>query len=63
MFLGTSDPDPHIPLARVKETRDILMAMGAAVEMRTYAGVPHTIIDEEIDVCRTLLERMISAHP
>ena len=25
MFLGTSDPDPHVPFARVQETADVLV--------------------------------------
>jgi predicted esterase len=58
VFLGTSDPDPHVPFARVEETRDVLERMGASVELRRYPGMPHTINEAEIDACRALLKAM-----
>jgi predicted esterase len=60
IFLGTSDPDPHVPFERVKETQTILSRMGADVELRRYPGMPHTIIDDELDACRKLLQRVVS---
>lgn len=60
VFLGTSDPDPHVPFARVKETEAVLSRMGAVVEVRRYPGMPHTINDDELDACRELLGRAIS---
>jgi predicted esterase len=60
VFLGTSDPDPHVPFERVKETEAVLRRMGAAVELRRYPGMPHTINDDELDVCRKLLQRVIA---
>ena len=59
VFLGTSDPDPHVPFERVKETEAVLSRMGAKVEVRRYPGMPHTINQEEVDVCRALLTEMI----
>jgi predicted esterase len=56
MFLGTSEPDPHIPSERVTETEAVLKRMGAAVEVRRYPGMPHTINQDELDACRALLE-------
>jgi phospholipase/carboxylesterase len=61
VFLGTSDPDPHVPFYRVKETQTVLSEMGATVELRRYPGMPHTISDEELAVSRDLLLRMIDA--
>jgi predicted esterase len=55
VFLGTSDPDPHIPFERVEETQGVLNRLGAKVEVRRYPGMPHTINQEELDVCRELL--------
>ena len=60
VFLGTSDPDPHVPFARVEETAAVLTRMGAQVETRRYPGMPHTINQEELDACRTLLEAIVS---
>jgi phospholipase/carboxylesterase len=61
VFLGTSDPDPHVPFYRVKETQTVLSQMGANVELRRYPGMPHTISDEELAVSRDLLLQMIDA--
>jgi predicted esterase len=59
VFLGTSDPDPHVPFERVQETETVLRKMGADVELRRYPGMPHTINQDELDVCRKLLQRII----
>ena len=45
----------HIPWDRVVETESVLKGMGAAVELRRYPGVPHTVVDDEIDACRELI--------
>jgi predicted esterase len=60
VFLGTSDPDPHVPLDRVRETEVVLTRMSAVVELRAYRGMPHTINEDELNVCRTLLQRVVS---
>jgi predicted esterase len=62
VFLGTSDPDPHVPFERVKETEAVLRRMGATVELRRYPGMPHTINDDELEACRHLLQRLIAPH-
>ncbi len=56
VFLGSSDPDPHVPVARVEETRRILTSLGARTELRLYPGMPHTICQDEIDACRKILK-------
>jgi predicted esterase len=61
VFLGTSDPDPHVPIERVAETADVLTRMGATVDVRRYPGMPHTINEDEIDACRQLLQRIASS--
>jgi phospholipase/carboxylesterase len=48
VFLGCSDVDAHLPLARVHETRDALTALGGAVTERIYPGMPHTVNDDEV---------------
>jgi len=53
IFLGCSDHDPHIPLARVKETTQLFTRMGAAVTERIYPGSSHGINDDEITKLRT----------
>jgi phospholipase/carboxylesterase len=59
-FLGSGDPDPHVPFERVRETATVLTRMGAVVELRRYPGMPHTINADELDACRRLLERIVS---
>jgi len=48
VFLGSADPDFHVPVARVYATGNILREMNAAVEERIYPGMGHTIIPDEI---------------
>jgi len=52
VFLGCSDHDPHIPLARVKETTAVFTRMGATVTERIYPGTSHGINDDEITSLR-----------
>jgi predicted esterase len=59
VFLGSGDPDPHVPFARVEETAAVMTKLGAAVDLRRYPGMPHTINEEELTVAREMLERMI----
>jgi predicted esterase len=54
-FLGCSDVDAHIPLARVKETTEALGRLGAAVTERIYPGMAHTINEDEIAHVRAML--------
>lgn len=49
VYIGTSDPDPHVPVERVKLTTSVLEKMGAKVTERIYPGMGHTITKEEID--------------
>lgn len=59
VFLGSSMPDPHVPWERVEETAAVLERMGAAVDVRGYPGMPHTINAEELGAARTLLGRVL----
>jgi phospholipase/carboxylesterase len=49
VFIGSGDPDPHIPVSRVQESNLVLTEMGAKVTEKIYPGIPHTIIQDEID--------------
>ena len=48
IFIGTSDPDPHVPVARVNETAALLSKMHANVLEKVYPGMGHTITADEI---------------
>jgi len=49
IFIGTSDPDFHVPVQRVKDSTSILTKMNANVKEIVYKDMGHTIIQEEID--------------
>jgi len=55
VFLGCSDVDHHIPLARVKESAGVLSALGGAVDERIYPGMGHEVNEDEIAAVRELL--------
>lgn len=55
VFLGCSDVDPHIPVARVHETAALFTSLGALVDERIYPGMPHTINDDEVAAVAALL--------
>ena len=63
VFLGCSDRDPHIPLARVKETTAVFTRMGASVTERIYPGSSHGINDDEITYVRAGLAPLATEHP
>jgi predicted esterase len=48
IFLGSSDVDPHVPLARVELTAATLQRLGGAVTTRIYPRMPHTVNADEI---------------
>lgn len=49
VFIGTSNPDPHVPVERVYATVNILKNMHAVVEEKVYIQMGHTINQDEID--------------
>jgi len=49
VFIGTSNPDPHVPVERVYATTNILKEMGAAVTEKVYNNMGHTINQDEMD--------------
>ena len=55
VFLGVSDNDFHVPLARVQESAAAFERLGAQVTARLYPGVGHTIVSDELDFVRDLL--------
>lgn len=62
VFLGSADPDPHIPTGRVEESAELLRAKGAAVDARLYPGLGHAVNDDELDAGRALLAEALRAR-
>lgn len=57
VFLGCGDQDPFIPVSRVEETATAMRALGAALDLRIYPGLGHTIGDDEIAGGALVLEK------
>lgn len=48
VFIGNSDRDPHVPLIRSEQSREIMKKLGADVTLKVYHDMGHTINDDEI---------------
>lgn len=55
VFIGTSDPDPHIPIERIYATENILKEKNAAVTVKVYRNMGHTISKDEIKLANQLV--------
>ena len=55
VFIGTSDPDPHVPVQRVNESAKILQTMEASLTVKIYPNMGHTISPDEIDLVKDLI--------
>jgi phospholipase/carboxylesterase len=55
VFIGSSDPDPHVPVKRVQATSVILKNMHADLTVKIYPGMGHTINKDEIDQVNSLI--------
>jgi phospholipase/carboxylesterase len=55
IFIGTSDPDPHVPVERVHASAEILNGMNAQVTKKIYKNMGHTISEDEIKVVNEII--------
>ena len=55
IFVGTSNPDPHVPVDRVTESVMILKKMNASVTEKIYQNMGHTVSEDEIDKANQLV--------
>ena len=55
VFIGTSDPDFHVPIERVRASAALLKHMGATVTEKIYPNRGHTISQDEIDQVNALI--------
>ncbi|ELY60314.1 phospholipase/carboxylesterase [Natronococcus amylolyticus DSM 10524] len=56
VFVGCGDQDPHIPVERVEETARTFEELEADVEKRIYEGVGHTVLEDELEYVRSLVD-------
>ncbi len=55
VFIGSSDPDPHVPVERVYASSTIIKNMHADITTKIYPGMGHTINKDEIDQANNLI--------
>jgi phospholipase/carboxylesterase len=55
VFIGTSDPDPHVPVERVRETTKQMKLLNADVTEKVYPNMGHTISGDEIMLANKLI--------
>lgn len=55
VFIGSSNPDPHVPTQRVLASTELFKGMHANVNQKIYPGMGHTISMDEIDIANNLL--------
>ena len=63
VFIGTSNPDPHVPVERVHATVNILKTMGADITEKVYPGMGHTISPDELDHANRLVFGVEEVRP
>lgn len=61
VFMGCSNTDPHIPAIRVRQSAQILKAIGGDVKVKLYPLMGHTINDDELTIARSLIG-IVAAH-
>ena len=55
VFIGSSDPDMHVPVERIHATTQILQNMHADVTEKIYKNMGHTINEDEIKHANRLI--------
>jgi phospholipase/carboxylesterase len=55
IFIGTSDPDPHVPVERVNASAAILEKMNGRITKKIYKNMGHTINQDEITQANNLI--------
>jgi phospholipase/carboxylesterase len=55
VFIGSSDPDFHVPVERVRATSDIFRKMGADLTESIYKNMGHTVSQDELDRANTFI--------
>ena len=50
IFIGSSDPDMHVPVERVNASSSLLTKMNANVTQKLYLNMGHTINQDEISI-------------
>lgn len=62
ILLACGDADDHIPAARVRSSATLLATQGAVVDLRIYPGITHTIVGDQLDALRAMID-VVRGHP
>jgi predicted esterase len=62
VFLGCSDVDPNIPLARVHESAEVFRRLGASVDERIYKRMGHIVNGDELAAIKDVLSGSAARH-
>jgi phospholipase/carboxylesterase len=60
-FFGCSDVDFHIPKERVTESAEVLRGLGAAVTVRLYPGMGHTVNQDEVEHVQAIMDGVLGS--
>ena len=63
VLLACGDADEHIPVALVRAASETFTALGATVDLRIYPGVNHTIVGDQLDALREMLDNVRASIP
>ncbi len=55
VFIGTGNPDAHVPVERVNQTAEIMEKLNAEVTVKVYDNKPHSISQDEIEIAKKLV--------
>lgn len=55
IFIGSSNPDMHVPVERVYATTNVLRELGADVTEKLYDNMGHTINEDEIEMVKRII--------
>lgn len=55
VFIGSSDPDMHVPVKRVRETEAVYADLNAAIHIKIYPNMGHTISGDEISIANEMI--------
>ncbi|WP_343670687.1 dienelactone hydrolase family protein [Chitinophaga sp.] len=55
VFIGSSDPDMHVPVTRVRESEAIMQKMGADITVKVYPGMGHTVSQDEVETANAVV--------
>jgi len=55
VYIANSNNDPHVPLSRSEESKQIMENLGAEVQLSIFPNRPHSISGQEIEQVRKLL--------